>query len=128
MSAPYEKAIEGFTGLVSEWITDDDLRAKLDFEGEKLRFELDKVLLSTTTHPRVDALVKILIALRDIVIPMLRPVGSMALAAFGAYCLSNDIELSDTLQVVLFGAPVGWGVSRHVEKVKKAEKDDPFED
>lgn len=119
MSAPYESSLNGFFSLVSEWIDDDDLRAKLEFEKEKLKFELDKTLLGTSTTPKVDAFVKLLIATRDIIIPMMRPVGSLALAGFAAYCAANDIMLPDYVQVMLYGAPVGYGVSRHNDKKEK---------
>lgn len=116
MPLPYESAITGFTDLISEFITDDDLKNKLDFEAQKLKFELDKELLKTTTSPKIDALVKLLIATRDIIIPMLRPVGSIAMAGFGAYCATHDVVLSDTLQTLLFGAPLAYGASRHSDK------------
>ena len=128
MKAPYESAVEGFFGVVSEFITDDDKIAELRFESDKLKFELDKVLLNTTTHPKVDALVKLLIATRDIIIPMLRPVGSIAMAGFGAYCIDKGIELSPTMQAVLFGAPVAWGTSRHIEKGKQKQRNNTSED
>lgn len=114
--APYEQAISGITDLISEFITDDDLRAKLDFETEKLKFELDKVLLSTTTTPRMDAFIKLLIATRDIIIPLFRPVGSVAMACFGAYCVVNDIVIPDAIQMALFGSPLAYGASRHQAK------------
>jgi len=117
--AAYEKAIEGITGLFSELITDDDLRAKLDFETEKLRFELDKVLLKTTTTPNMDAFVKLLIATRDIIIPLIRPLGSLLMALFGAWCISEGIELSEPIQYALFGAPLAYGASRHADKANK---------
>ncbi len=117
--AAYEKAIEGITGLFSELITDDDLRSKLDFETDKLRFELDKELLKTTTSPNMDAFIKLMIAMRDIIIPLVRPLGSLAMALFGAWCIKNNIELSEPIQYALFGAPLAYGASRHTEKANK---------
>lgn len=117
--AIYEKAIEGITSLFSELITDDDLRAKLDFKVDQLRFELDKELLKTTTTPKMDAFVKLLIATRDIIIPLVRPIGSLLMALFGAWCISEGIVLSDALQVTLFGAPLAYGTSRHIDKTNK---------
>ncbi len=114
--AVYEKAIEGITNLISEYITDDDLVAKLNFETEKLKFELDKALLSTTTTPRMDAFVKLLIATRDIIIPLLRPLGSLAMACFAAYCAYKHIQLPEAIQYALFGAPLAYGTSRHANK------------
>jgi len=119
MSAPYEKAITGITGLFSELIDDDDLRAKLEFETDKLRFELDKVLLSTQTNPYVDGGVKVLIAIRDIIIPMLRPLGAAYITYMGIDMgtaeLAADGEVS-AFTVGLSAAFPSWGVSRHVNK------------
>jgi len=114
--AIYEQAIEGITDLISEFITDDDLRAKLNFETEKLKFELDKALLSTTTTPRMDAFIKLMIASRDIIIPLFRPLGSIIMACFGAYCVVNNIMIPDVIQVALFGSPLAYGASRHAAK------------
>ena len=114
--ALYGEAIEGITNLISEFITDDDLRAKLDFETKKLEFELDKVLLSTTTTPRMDAFVKLLVATRDIIIPLIRPIASVAMACFAAYCTTENIPLPSYVQEALFGAPVLYGTSRHIAK------------
>jgi len=119
MSAPYEKAITGITGLFSELVDDDDLRAKLEFETDKLRFELDKVLLSTKTNPYVDGFVKVLIAFRDIIIPMLRPLGAAYITYMGIDMgmeeLAFDGEVS-AFTVGLSAAFPSWGVSRHVNK------------
>jgi len=114
--AVYEKAIEGITNLISEYITDDDLIAKLNFETEKLKFELDKALLSTATSPRTDSFIKILIATRDIIIPLMRPVGSLAMASFAAYCTYKGIQIPEGIQYALFGAPLAYGASRHSGK------------
>ncbi len=38
MPAPYESAITSTFGFLSELVTDDDLKNKLDFEKEKLKF------------------------------------------------------------------------------------------
>jgi hypothetical protein len=116
MSAPYSKAIEGVTNLLDQFIDDGDLRAKLDFEVQKLKFELDKLLLTTTTTPRTDSFVKILLAFRDIILPMLRPLGAAAMTSFAAYCSLEGIELDSGLQAILYGAFPAWGASRHVNK------------
>ena len=116
---PYESVINGFTGLISEFITDDDLKNKLDFEAKKLKFELDKTLLQTNTTPNVDAFVKIMIAMRDIIIPMFRPVGSAVMSCFGAYCIYAGIVLPESIQYLLFGSPLAYGVSRHLDKGNK---------
>lgn len=128
MKMPWESAIEGITSLISEAITDGDLRAKLQVELEKIRSGITLELLKSKTTPRTDAFVKILIAFRDIVIPLFRPIGSACMFAFGAYCLENNITISEPLQIMLFGAPVGWGYSRHKEKGEKIKRKKPDDD
>ena len=125
MSAPYENAIESVSGLFSELIDDGDLRAKLDLELDKLRFELDKVLLSTKTNPYIDGFVKLLIATRDIIIPMLRPLGAAYMSYIGIDMASGQlmegVEVSG-FAMGLTGTFPAWGTSRHIEKTKRGAK------
>ncbi len=67
----------------------------------------------------MDAFVKLLIATRDIIIPLIRPLGSLLMALFGAWCISNGIELSEPIQYALFGAPLAYGASRHSDKANQ---------
>lgn len=110
------KAIKSVSDLISEFIEDPDKKAELTVK-------LSEVLLTTTTTPKTDAFVKILLAFRDIIIPMFRPVGSIAMAVFGAWCIKEGVELPEPIQYILFGAPIGWGLSRHGEKKAKAESE-----
>lgn len=121
---PVSAVAEGvgkITDLISEFIEDPDKRNAISLEMAKLEHAIDVALLNTKTSPFVDGLVKILIATRDIIIPMLRPLGSFAMAGFGAYCAAEGIELPEYIQAALFGAPVAWGASRHAGK-REAEK------
>lgn len=119
--------IPGLFKLGSELIEDPDKKTEFAFKTQELYNNLAMKLLDTKTYPWVDALVKLAYASESIVKGLIRPIGSFALAGFAGYCELNSIPLSDTAQALLYGAPVGWGVSRHVEKSKKAEaKDDPF--
>lgn len=113
---------KSIVGLVSEYIEDPDLRAKLTTEIQKQTIDFQKAVLQTQTTPRADAFVKILYATRDVIIPMLRPVGSAALTAFGAYLAYNQIPTPEWLDAVLVAAFPGWMASRHVTKVKEVEK------
>jgi hypothetical protein len=122
MKMPWETAIESVTGLISEFIVDDDLRAKLNVELQKIEAGVTTQLLQTTTTPKVDAFVKILIAIKNVIIPLLRPLGAGCMTAFGMYCHYNSLPLDGATQVVMDGAFPAWGASRHVEKQKKIRK------
>lgn len=100
------------TGLISigkEFVEDKD--KKNEFADKAM----DR-LLGTTTYKWVDALVKLSYASEQIIKGLFRPIGSMLLAGFAAYCSIKGIILPEAAQVLLFGAPVGWGLSRHTEK------------
>lgn len=109
MKAPYESAIESVTGLISEFIEDPD-------KAREFRFKLDQTLLQTTTTPKVDAFVKILIATRDIIIPMLRPLGAAAMTAAGIYMHYKQIPIDGAMHALLDGSFPAWGTSRHINK------------
>ena len=119
MTAPYEGAITSTFGFLSELVEDDDLKNKLDFEKKKLQFELDRVLLSTKTNPWVDGGIKVLIALRDIIIPMLRPAGAFYLSYKGVDIAQAELAVSGDISALSMGlasAFPAWGASRHVNK------------
>lgn len=138
MKMPWETAIESVTGLISELTIDDDKQAEIRLELEKVKADVQKQLLSTVTTPRVDAFVKLLIAFKDIVIPLLRPLGAACMTGFGMYCHYNDIGLDGATQVVMDGAFPAWGASRHYgkkdelkassksKKIEKQEDQDMF--
>lgn len=109
MKAPWESAIESVTGLISEFIEDPDKQAEL-------RLKLSQSLLQTTTTPKTDAFVKILIAFHDIALPMLRPLGAAAMTAVGLYFQYKGIDMDAGLQAVVTGAFPAWGASRHINK------------
>jgi hypothetical protein len=110
-------------------ILDKDKYAELQFKKLELQHKSQDKLLSITTTPKVDAVVKLAIAFRDVFLPLLRPLGSFAMAVFGGYCAVEGIALPEYIQVALFGAPVGWGYSRHVDKKgQNKQKNDDFDD
>ncbi len=121
MKAPYEGSIESAFGWLSELTTDDDLLAKLRHEKDKLKLELDKILLSTKTNPFVDGFVKILIAFRDIILPMLRPVGAFYLSTKGVDMAQAELAAGGDISAMsgaLSAAFPGWMGSRHQNKNK----------
>lgn len=135
MQMPWESAINAVKDLAGEYIEDKDKRNELNFKLQELEFKLRESLLTTKTTPKTDAFVKILIAFRDIILPMLRPVGAACMTAFGMYCHYKGIPLDGATQVVMDGAFPAWGASRHVHKSReeeektkrhKKEQDDPF--
>jgi len=129
MKMPWEDAFTSLTGLISEFITDEDLRAKLNVQLQELETGITNQLLQTTTTPKVDAFVKILIAFKNVIIPLFRPLGAGCMTAFGMYCHYQSIPLDGATQVVMDGAFPAWGASRHVEKQKKiAKKPDDYSD
>lgn len=120
--------IPGLFKLGSELIEDPDKRTEFAFKTQELYHQLAIKLLETKTFPWVDALVKLAYASEAIVKGLIRPLGSFALAGFAAYCDIKGIALSDTVSTLLYGAPIAWGTSRHVEKRSQAKKppDDAF--
>lgn len=115
----------GLLKLGSELIEDPDKKAEFAYKTLELSNELALKLLDTKTYPWVDALVKLAYAGEQLVKGLIRPLGSFALAAFAAYCDVNGIELNPELKALLYGAPIGWGVSRHIEKGKQAKLSRP---
>lgn len=135
MKMPWESAIDGLFNLAGEWIEDKDKRNEFNFKVQELQFKLRESLLATKTTPKTDAFVKLLIAFRDIILPLLRPLGAAAMTAFGMYCHVNGVDIDAASQVIMDGAFPAWGASRHVNKQKeqteqtkrhKVEQDDPF--
>lgn len=122
MIFPWESAIESVTGLISELTIDDDKQAEIRLELERLKVDVRKQLLNTTTTPKTDAAVKLMIAFRDIILPLLRPLGAACMTAFAAYCAYSGVELAGATEAMLVGAFPAWGASRHVHKSKKIDK------
>lgn len=121
--------LPGLFKIGSELIEDPDKKIEYAFKTQQMYNDLALKLLDTKTYPLIDALVKLAYASEAIVKGLFRPIGSFALAGFAAYCDIKGIQLSDTVSALLYGSPVAWGASRHVEKKnnKKQETErDPF--
>lgn len=133
MKMPWTTVIEEVSSLVSEFIEDPDKKREIDYKLQDLEFGLRKSLLATTTTPKVDAFVKLLIAFRDIILPLLRPLGAAAMTAFGMYCHLKGVEIDGAVHAVMDGAFPAWGASRHVHKSnelkqqkQQKKEDNPF--
>lgn len=116
MKMPWESTIEGIIGLASEFITDKDKLAELQYKAKELDTAIRSELLKTKTIPWVDALIKFMVALRDVVIPLLRPTIAAGMTAFAAYMRYKQIPMDPTAEIVFASAAPAWGVSRHKNK------------
>lgn len=125
MKMPWTSLIDSISGLASEFIEDPDKRNELMFKVQQLEFSLRETLLTTKTNPWVDGFVKILIAFRDIILPMLRPLGAFYLSYMGVDMAQIELAAGDeisTLSAGLATAFPAWGASRHVNKNKEQEE------
>lgn len=104
--------ISGIISIGKEFIEDKDKK------NEYADKAMDR-LLGTKTYMWVDALVKLSYAAEQITKGLIRPIGSLLMACFAAYCSVKGIVLPEAAQVALYGAPIAWGASRHSEKKKK---------
>lgn len=109
--------------LADQFIEDKDAKAKFAFELSKLQSAFSTSVITTQTTPKVDAVVKLMYAWRDVGVSLVRPIGSAVAAAFAAYCVVKGITLPDWLEAAMVALFPGWMVSRHIEKsaTKKAE-------
>ena len=112
-------AFKGLFGIVDQFVEDKDKKNELVFKMLELQNSLNIQLLQMKTVPWVDAAVKILFAIQNLVIPMLRPAGAAAMAGFAAYCAMKGIPLNPVLEAALAAAFPGWMYSRHQEKTRK---------
>ena len=114
--------ISPVTNLADKLIMDKDKYAELQFKKLELQHRSRDKLLAITTTPRVDAWVKILIAIKDVVIPLFRPLGSAAMTAFGIYAHLKGLDIDPMMLGIFDGAFPAWGVSRHVNKQTDAKQ------
>jgi hypothetical protein len=113
--------VVALSNLVSEFIEDPDKKSEIALEFKRLETDLDQALLGTVTTPKTDAFVKVLIAFRDIILPLLRPLGAAAMTGFAAYLTYHEIPIDGAVEAVLYGAFPAWGASRHANKQKEVE-------
>lgn len=122
MKMPWTALIDSVSSLASEFIEDKDKLNEINLKIRELESKVTTTLLSTKTTPKADAFVKILIAFRDIVVPLLRPVGASCMTAVGLYCHLNGVEIDGATHAMIDGAFPAWGASRHVNKHKEEEE------
>ena len=114
--------ISPVTNLADKLILDKDKYAELQHKKLELKHKSKDKLLSITTTPKTDAFVKLLIAFNDVILPLLRPVGSACMTGFVIYCEANDIELSAATELMMAGAFPAWMASRHKNKSDEIKK------
>ena len=103
------------------------MKVEFAFKVQEMAFKQMETLIAAKTYPWVDGLVKLAYASEQIIKGLFRPIASSCMFIFAMYCEMNAIELSETVQALLYGAFPAWGVSRHVEK-RKDTPTDPWED
>jgi len=116
MKMPWTAAIDAVKDLAGQYIEDKDKLNEINLRIQEMEFGLTSALLTSKTTPKTDAFVKIMIAFKDVILPMLRPLGAACMTGFGMYCHLKGIPLDSGVQVVMDGAFPAWGASRHVAK------------
>jgi hypothetical protein len=107
--------------VIGEGVEDKDKKNQLNKEVLEVTLDWQKTVLSTVTTPKMDAFVKFLYAFRDVILPMLRPVGSAIITGIGLYFHYKGIQIDPVTHGIIDGAFPGWMASRHVEKNKQKE-------
>jgi hypothetical protein len=118
--------LTGILELAKKLIPDKDRFKELETEVTKAGIEFDRLLMGTTTAPWVDATVKLMYAFERFFTSLWRPLGTFALTAFAGYCDAKGIQLSETVEMLLYGAFPGWGVSRHMHKAEELKRKKPI--
>jgi len=112
--APYEKAAESAFNIIDQLVDDGDLAVKL-------KHEMQIQLLTTKTEGFVDGFVKVLFAFRDLILPILRPVGAFYLSYMGVDMAQAELAVNGDMSALsggLAAAFPAWGASRHQNKNK----------
>jgi len=120
---------DGLFDIGKELIEDKDKRnefnmkiaeAKTNLKLAELKAETahETALLSQTTNPKVDAFVKLLLAL----VPLMRPIGTALMTGAGIYMSIKGIQVDPRISVGLVSAFPAWGLSRHILRNKELIK------
>jgi hypothetical protein len=110
------EVFRGIFGVVDQMVEDKDKAAELKVKLAEMQTQLNSQLLTTQTVPWVDATVKILMAVRDLVIPLFRPVFGAALTGLAVWFEYKGVPINPTLQAIMAAAFPGWMVGRQVKK------------
>ena len=108
--------LQGIIELGKRFFTNKDHKEAFENEIEKAQLQLDQLLLTTTTTPKVDAFIKILYALERFTKSLWRPFGGACMTAFGIYAHYKGLPIDQATHLLLDGAFPAWGASRHMEK------------
>lgn len=117
----WDTVVESLLALGGKYIDDKTKQMEFATEVAKLGLQTQQVILEDKTSPFVDGLVKLMYASKDVLIPLLRPLGSAALSAFSAYCAYKHIDLG-SMGIVMGAAFPGWMASRGIEKLTDKDK------
>lgn len=110
---------KGLIDLGKEFVVDKDKQIEFAYKGQELLTRQAEALLASQTTPKVDAFVKLLIAFERVY----RPLMGIAMTCFGIWAHLNPDKVSlGDMQWIFDGAFPAWGVSRHINKQKKLEK------
>ena len=113
--------------LGDKMIVDEDKKAEFAFKVQEMAFKQMETLINAKTYPWVDALVKLSYASEQIVKGLFRPLGAAAMTGFLFYAEINDIQLSGAVEALCAAAFPGWMTSRHIDKQKKKENTDGWD-
>lgn len=116
------------TSIANKLVMDKTKYAELQQRKEDNKHKREMKLLTITTTPNIDAFVKVLYAIKDVVIPMLRPLGSAAMTAFGLWAHYKGLDIDLGLHALMDSAFPGWMTSRHINKQTEAKKSPPVDD
>lgn len=100
-------------GVLDQLVDDGDLKAKLAYQ---LALKQSDFLRNIYTSEAVPGYVKFLHALRDLIIPLLRPTVGAMLTGYAAYTASQGIAIPEWLQAMTGAAFPGWMVMRGMDK------------
>ena len=122
MLSLFTALIPGLFKIGDKMIEDKDKKAEYAFKVQEMAFKQMETLINAKTYPWIDGLVKLAYASEQIVKGLFRPIASALMLGFAMYCEVSHIELSDGVQAILYGALPAWGVSRHHQKSKDADR------
>ncbi len=108
----YGKAAEGIVSIIDQFVDDGDLALKL-------KYEMQQTLLSTKTEGFVDGFVKLMFAFRDLILPILRPVGAFYLTYMGVDMATAEMAAGGDVSAMsasLTAAFPAWGGARQMNK------------
>lgn len=122
MLSLFTALIPGLFKIGDKLIEDKDQKAEYAFKVQEMAFKQMETLLSVTTYPWVDALVKLSYAAEQIIKGLFRPIITSVALGFGIFFELNDIAVSPVVEGILFGSFPAWGVSRHMDKKKPKDE------